>query len=99
MEALRSAVGVTLFGAGLIAMVAPAIVAIARRRWRRLYPLVPLLPFYYALISLAAWRAVLELARDPFRWNKTEHGLARTSRTGRLTGGRAGPSPPRRAGG
>ena len=55
MEALRSAVGVTLFGAGLAAMIAPAVVAIERRRWRRLYPLVPLLPFYYALVSIAAW--------------------------------------------
>jgi glycosyltransferase XagB len=89
MEALRSAVGVTLFGAGLVAMIAPAVVAIERRRWRRLYPLVPLLPFYYALISIAAWGALAELIRDPFGWNKTEHGLARTSRSGLLVGSRA----------
>src|SRR5215210_6644872 len=89
LEALRSAVGVTLFGAGLVAMIAPAVVAIERRRWRRLYPLVPLLPFYYALISIAAWGALAELIRDPFGWNKTEHGLARTSRSGLLVGSRA----------
>jgi cellulose synthase/poly-beta-1,6-N-acetylglucosamine synthase-like glycosyltransferase len=90
LEALRSAVGVTLFGAGLFAMLAPAVVAIERRGWRPLYPLVPLLPFYYALISLAAWQALWELMRDPFRWHKTEHGLARTSRAGLPINHRAG---------
>jgi cellulose synthase/poly-beta-1,6-N-acetylglucosamine synthase-like glycosyltransferase len=99
LEALRSAVGVTLFGAGLVGMLAPAVLAIERRGWRRLYPFVPLLPFYYALISLAAWRALWELAVDPFRWHKTEHGLARTSRTGLVRrGARAGPAAPAPAG-
>jgi glycosyltransferase XagB len=88
MEALTSAMGVMLFGAGLVAMIAPAVVAIERRGWRRLYPLVPLLPFYYALVSVAAWAALAELIRDPFGWNKTEHGLARTSRSGLLVGSR-----------
>jgi hypothetical protein len=30
-------------------------------------------------LSLAAWRALLQLVRDPYHWEKTEHGLARTS--------------------
>jgi cellulose synthase/poly-beta-1,6-N-acetylglucosamine synthase-like glycosyltransferase len=41
------------------------------------------LPAYHALLSLAAWGALLELWRDPFAWTKTNHGLARTSRRGR----------------
>ena len=41
------------------------------------------LPAYHALLSLAAWGALLELWRDPFAWAKTSHGLARTSRRGR----------------
>src|SRR5215208_3898179 len=65
-------------------MVVPAFVALKRRRLRRLLPLVPLLPLYYVLVSAAAWRAMWELIRDPFRWNKTEHGGAQTSRTGSL---------------
>jgi hypothetical protein len=32
------------------------------------------------LLSLAAWRAHIQLICDPQRWEKTEHGLARTSR-------------------
>src|SRR3954463_8416279 len=39
---------------------------------------VPLLPLYYVLVSIAAWRGLAELLLDPFRCNKTEHGLART---------------------
>lgn len=45
---------------------------------------VPLLPFYFLLVSAAAWLAVVELARHPHRWYKTEHGLSRTSRSGAL---------------
>ena len=29
---------------------------------------------------VAAWRAVFQLVRQPYRWEKTTHGLARTSR-------------------
>ncbi len=39
-----------------------------------------LTPLYWLMLSLAAWRALEQLARDPYRWEKTEHGLARTSR-------------------
>jgi hypothetical protein len=40
-------------------------------------------PIYWLLLSIAAWRALLQLLYAPQRWEKTEHGLARTSR---LTG-------------
>lgn len=41
------------------------------------------MPVYFLLVSLAAWLALIELVRAPLRWNKTRHGLARTSRSGR----------------
>ena len=44
-----------------------------------------LLPLHLLLVSAAAWRGLVELWRDPQRWNKTEHGLAR-DRTGREPG-------------
>jgi hypothetical protein len=87
MEIFWSALGLTLFGTGLFAMTAPAVIAIERRGWQRLYPFVPLLLVYYALISIAAWRALWELMRAPFLWHKTEHGLARTSRAARVKRG------------
>lgn len=71
----------TLFFSGLAAIFIPACVALHRRRLWGLLPWVPLLPFYYALVSAAAWRGVWELTMAPFRWNKTSHGHARTSRT------------------
>jgi cellulose synthase/poly-beta-1,6-N-acetylglucosamine synthase-like glycosyltransferase len=39
-----------------------------------------LMPLHWVLLSLAAWRAVVQLVRDPYRWEKTEHGQAVTSR-------------------
>ncbi|SFA98386.1 Glycosyltransferase, catalytic subunit of cellulose synthase and poly-beta-1,6-N-acetylglucosamine synthase [Rhizobium sp. NFR07] len=30
-------------------------------------------PFYWLMISLASWRAVIELRTRPFHWNKTPH--------------------------
>jgi glycosyltransferase XagB len=35
---------------------------------------------HWLLLSAAAWRALWQLMYDPFRWEKTAHGLARTSR-------------------
>jgi cellulose synthase/poly-beta-1,6-N-acetylglucosamine synthase-like glycosyltransferase len=37
-------------------------------------------PLHWFLLSLAAWRAFFQLLYAPQRWEKTEHGLARTSR-------------------
>lgn len=39
-----------------------------------------LIPVYWVLLSIAAWRALIQLVTEPYRWEKTEHGLARTSR-------------------
>jgi len=39
-----------------------------------------LTPLHWLLLSTAAWRAVHQLVARPFLWEKTEHGLARTSR-------------------
>lgn len=83
----------TLFVSGAAAMFIPAIVALHHRRLWRLLPWVALLPIYYLLVSLAAWRGLWELEAAPFRWNKTHHGMARTSRTGAVRSTRRGPPP------
>jgi cellulose synthase/poly-beta-1,6-N-acetylglucosamine synthase-like glycosyltransferase len=80
LEIAVAALSMVLLCAGLLAMVLPALVAIRRRRLWSLAPLAFLMPFYYLLVSLGAWRGIVELIMDPDRWNKTEHGLARTSR-------------------
>ncbi len=69
---------VTLAG-GLALILAPTLGAI-RRGAPDLLKFVPLLPFYYGLVSYAAWLSLLEYVLSRHRWNKTEHGRARNSR-------------------
>lgn len=38
-----------------------------------------LTPLHWTLLSVAAWRALYQLFAAPFAWEKTEHGLARSS--------------------
>ncbi len=52
---------------------------IARRNGRRVVPLLIGLPLYWLLISAAGWRAAWQFVFDPFRWEKTEHGLANSA--------------------
>lgn len=42
------------------------------------------LPAYWLLISLAGWRALAQFATDPFRWEKTPHGLAKPRETANI---------------
>jgi cellulose synthase/poly-beta-1,6-N-acetylglucosamine synthase-like glycosyltransferase len=60
-------------------------VGLSRRRLARSAPYLLLLPVYWLLLSFAAWRAVFQLIRAPYRWEKTAHGLARTSRQASVT--------------
>ena len=51
----------------------------ARRRGYEFWRHAMLMPLYWLAISLAAYRAVFELRRAPFWWQKTEHGVSRVS--------------------
>ncbi len=53
-----------------------AFVAPVRRRWWDLLLYAPLTVFYWALISVATYRAAWALAFKPFAWEKTRHGLS-----------------------
>jgi cellulose synthase/poly-beta-1,6-N-acetylglucosamine synthase-like glycosyltransferase len=66
-----------LLVAGLQSIVVPIVLSAHGRGWQKLYRYLPLLPVYYCLISIAAWAALIELARRPHYWSKTEHGLTR----------------------
>ena len=45
-----------------------------------------LTPLHWLLLSLAAWRALYQLVVAPYAWEKTEHGLAKSSRLERADG-------------
>jgi hypothetical protein len=66
--------------AGYLISAALGLIGLARRRLLGCAWVLLLIPLYWLLLSLAAWRALFQLVRDPYRWEKTEHGLARTSR-------------------
>jgi hypothetical protein len=73
-----------LTGFNISAVVVAAIVAGLRGlRAAGALHLAPLLllPVYWAFMSFAAWQALLQFLRDPWRWEKTRHGVARDRRT------------------
>jgi cellulose synthase/poly-beta-1,6-N-acetylglucosamine synthase-like glycosyltransferase len=76
LEALHS----TTFIAGYLASTLLALVGLARRNLLKHASVLVLMPMLWGLLSLAAWRGLIQLLRDPYRWEKTEHGLAQTSR-------------------
>jgi cellulose synthase/poly-beta-1,6-N-acetylglucosamine synthase-like glycosyltransferase len=78
-QVLVSFDAVTLL-AGYLISAALGLIGLARRRLLGCAWVLLLIPVYWLLLSLAAWRALFQFLRDPYRWEKTEHGLARTSR-------------------
>jgi cellulose synthase/poly-beta-1,6-N-acetylglucosamine synthase-like glycosyltransferase len=48
--------------------------AVHERGWRSA-PFALLNPLYWVLHSVAAWRALWQLVRNPYYWEKTPHGL------------------------
>jgi hypothetical protein len=66
--------------AGYLVSGALALIGLARRRLLDCAWTLLLMPLYWVLLSIAAWRAFDQLLRDPYRWEKTAHGLARNSR-------------------
>jgi len=70
------AVSVFSLVGGYSAAMALGFFALRRRRLERLIWQVPFMPFYWLLISVAAYRALWHFVRAPFVWEKTEHGTA-----------------------
>ncbi len=49
--------------------------ACCKRRYYDLLPAALLMPFYWILISIGAWKGFIQLFTNPFYWEKTVHGL------------------------
>jgi cellulose synthase/poly-beta-1,6-N-acetylglucosamine synthase-like glycosyltransferase len=81
---LLAALYSTSLAAGYLTAILLGVRALARRGLLASARTLVLVPLHWLLLSLAAWRALLQLARDPHRWEKTEHGLAKSSRRARL---------------
>ena len=61
--------------AGNVIMILLNMVAAVRDRGWRWAPFAVLNPLYWVLHSWASWRALIQLIRNPFYWEKTPHGL------------------------
>ena len=62
-----------------------------RRGWLGFIPYSFTLCAYWVMISAAAYRALWQLLRDPFHWEKTEHGLSQHVAPPVLSGAEAAP--------
>jgi glycosyltransferase XagB len=60
---------------GNVIMIGLNVIAAVRDRGWRWAPFALLNPLYWVLHSVAAWRALIQLVRNPFYWEKTPHGL------------------------
>jgi len=61
---------------GNLLLIGLSLLAPLRRSWLDLIPYAVLAPFYWLLISMAAWRGLFGLLFRPFHWSKTEHGAS-----------------------
>ncbi|HEX7789167.1 MAG TPA: glycosyltransferase family 2 protein, partial [Afipia sp.] len=66
--------------AGYLSTAVIGLIGLAKRGLLREAWILILTPLYWICLSVAAWRALYQLLREPYRWEKTEHGLARSSR-------------------
>jgi cellulose synthase/poly-beta-1,6-N-acetylglucosamine synthase-like glycosyltransferase len=63
--------------------IALAAYAPLKRGFFRLSPWALLAPFYWTMISVAAWRALFQLHSAPTLWEKTEHGATAAAHVAR----------------
>lgn len=51
-----------------------------KRGWMDLAPWALTVPLYWALMSVAAYKALWQLVRNPFYWEKTQHGISKVAK-------------------
>jgi cellulose synthase/poly-beta-1,6-N-acetylglucosamine synthase-like glycosyltransferase len=64
--------------AGFASTVLIGLMGLSRRGRLRSGWVLALTPIYWGCLTIAAWRALWQLWRDPYRWEKTEHGLTQS---------------------
>jgi hypothetical protein len=65
---------------GYLAAATLCVAGLKRRGLIRMAGTLAAMPALWVLLSVAAWRALYQLLRQPQLWEKTRHGRARTSR-------------------
>lgn len=62
---------------GYAVAITAGLAAVSARGMAPLFNQAPMMPAYWLLISIAAYKAVWQLLTRPFHWEKTEHGISR----------------------
>ena len=83
VDAAFSTLWCSLALSGLASAFWPMYLGMRRRKLERLWPAFFIAPLWQAMLTLAAWRALIELWKNPYLWRKTEHGLSRRDRSAR----------------
>ena len=73
-----------MFAANFI-FIGIGIAACIKRKYFHLIPAALLMPLYWLLISLAAWKGFWQIFTKPFYWEKTRHGLTGSPEEGQET--------------
>lgn len=80
VPALLMGFNLSLLAGGYVISVAAGITAVLLRGAPRLVLQAPMMLFYWPLISLAAYKALVQLVTRPHFWEKTDHAISRDSR-------------------
>ncbi|MEW6257329.1 MAG: glycosyltransferase [Pseudomonadota bacterium] len=96
-EALALALSYANLLIGYAATLLVSLVGLRRRKRLGEAWILLTLPLYWILQSVAVWRALIDLVRDPYRWDKTEHGLAQRPATQQVTEAASNPPLPQPA--
>jgi cellulose synthase/poly-beta-1,6-N-acetylglucosamine synthase-like glycosyltransferase len=76
---VRKVLAVVVLCVGYVGTVALGFAGLLRRRMLGFGWVLFTVPVYWLFLSWAAWRALVQLLYAPHKWEKTQHGLARTS--------------------
>jgi hypothetical protein len=78
-HSLRKTLALCVLGVGYFGTIALGFTGLAQRGMLRISWVLFTIPLYWLFMSVAAWRALWQLLRAPYHWEKTPHGLARSS--------------------
>jgi cellulose synthase/poly-beta-1,6-N-acetylglucosamine synthase-like glycosyltransferase len=64
---------------GNLSYIAIYVIACIRLKKNKYIPYALAMPAYWAIHSFASWRGLIQLARNPFYWDKTSHGVSKAA--------------------
>jgi cellulose synthase/poly-beta-1,6-N-acetylglucosamine synthase-like glycosyltransferase len=78
-HSVRKMLALSVLGVGYFGTIALGIAGLRRRKMLGIGWVLATVPLYWLFLSAAAWRAAWQLVFARYRWEKTQHGLARSS--------------------